>query len=86
MQKLARVLAMPNEAAFHDRLLATADDPASPGLKTRGTATMASLTILDPRAAPRIAITPYTLSCDASGPGLRVDPVEQLEKFAESAA
>ena len=33
---------------------------------------MASLTILDPRAAPRIAITPYTLSCDASGPGLRV--------------
>ncbi|MCB2063647.1 MAG: hypothetical protein KDE25_09370 [Novosphingobium sp.] len=33
---------------------------------------MPSLTILDPRAAPRIAVTPYTLSADASGPGLRV--------------
>ncbi|MCB2046840.1 MAG: hypothetical protein KDE32_01285 [Novosphingobium sp.] len=33
---------------------------------------MAKLTILDPRAAPRVAITPYGLSCDASGPDLRV--------------
>ncbi len=29
LQKLARVMAMPNEAAFHDRLLATSDDPLS---------------------------------------------------------
>ncbi len=29
LQKLARVMAMPNESAFHDRLLATSDDPAS---------------------------------------------------------
>ncbi len=30
------------------------------------------ITILDPRAAPSIAITPYTLACDPSGAGLRV--------------
>lgn len=39
---------------------------------------MPSLTILDPRAAPRVAVTPYTLSCDASGPGLRVALVSNM--------
>lgn len=39
---------------------------------------MANLTILDPRAAPRVAITPYTLSSDASGPGLRVALVSNM--------
>lgn len=33
---------------------------------------MPPLTILDPRAAPSVAITPYALACDASAPGLRV--------------
>ncbi len=33
---------------------------------------MPSITILDPRAAPSLAITPYALACDTTARGLRV--------------
>ncbi|MXP47946.1 asparagine synthase (glutamine-hydrolyzing) [Altererythrobacter luteolus] len=49
LQKLARVMSMPNEAAFHDRLLATSDHPES--ILSCGTDMARLPDRLDPRAA-----------------------------------
>ncbi len=54
LQKLARVLAMPDEAAFHDRLLATSNDPLAILQQS------VSLTELPNRLDPRVASLSFT--------------------------